>query len=751
MNQCAVENREAIEDFVDEALDSLQGLSERLESFRLSPGDSEQINAVFRAIHSMKGCAAFLDLDAIKSFAHSLENSLDEIRKGAVVLSEGLQQAIVEGFDVLEGLLQEAGNGNIIVVLDPQAGQLLERVKSLSQASARKQRSGDELVECVLELAALMCEHESQEARTWGGRLQQLVGDFAGGKSSVAADLPGGAGINASALKPADIVGVRCFCGDEEITDRMAAFVELFTAHAAGNYDKTVGGNFIKNTNEFAEWAEKTGKNGLAAVLSAGAADFQMIFDSPMDLDENLLSIIWDHVRPALKDIRWEIPVADGKIANGGNTSESKPAAETDNENAKSPAEPAGDKAAAKDSQASKGRFVRVREERLDEFLEHVSRLFITSELFKDVHARMADSGQLTTLVDELRQINNGLKVESAALQHGVVSLRRVSVAGLFSKFPRMARTLAAKLNKKINVHVSGEETEIDKTLAEDLDAPLTHLIRNVVDHGIETPEDRKHRGVDETGALWLSAEETKSHIRITVRDDGRGIDPVRLRAKAVEKGVLSQADADAMCDEESLQLIFHPGFSTAEKVSDVSGRGVGMDVVRTTLADHDGEVIVESQVGVGTTIRLEIPIRQTTLVIDGLMVTERGQQYVVPFEYVTEINDLDAANFSTAHGRPIVSVRQGTFDAVTLSEVLGINGAKSIDPAENIKRAGALLTSRQGAFCLLVDSIVGHRQVVVSGLKGIISGAEKTAGVAQLGGGRLALVLNVPEIIKSL
>lgn len=751
MNQCAVENREAIEDFVDEALDSLQGLSEQLESFRLSPGDAEPINAVFRAIHSMKGCAAFLDLDAIKSFAHSLENTLDEVRKGAVVLSEGLQQAIVEGFDVLEGLLNEAGGGNIIVKLDQPAVELLERVKSLAQNSARKKHPADELAACVMELAALMSEHESQEARSWGNRLQQLVGDFIGTSDGTA---PGqsenAAGAVASAASPADFVGVRCFCGDEEITARMAAFVELFTAHAAGNYDKSVGDNFIKNTNEFAEWAEKKGRNALAAALSAAAADFQMIFDSPMDLDENLLSIVWDHVRPTLKDIHFDKAAADvGSVAG-----DKRPAAaseEQKTENAKSPDEASADKSAANDSKAAKGRFVRVREERLDEFLEHVSRLFITSELFKDVHARMADSGELTSLVDELRQINNGLKVESAALQRGVVSLRRVAVAGLFSKFPRMARTLAAKLNKKINVRVSGEETEIDKTLAEDLDAPLTHLIRNVVDHGIESPEERQARGVDEAGTLWLTAEETKNRVRISVRDDGRGIDPSRLRSKAVEKGVLSQPDADAMPDADALQLIFHPGFSTAEKVSDVSGRGVGMDVVRTTLAEYGGEVIVESQVGAGTTIRLEIPIRQTTLVIDGLMVEECGQQYVVPFEYVKEINDLDAAVFNTAHGRPVVSVRQGTYDAITLSEVLGLNGGQFHNFAENGKRAGALLSSRQGTFCLLVDRIVGHRQVVVSGLKEIISGAEKTAGVAQLGGGRLALVLNVPEIIKSL
>ena len=494
----------------------------------------------------------------------------------------------------------------------------------------------------------------------------------------------------------------------------------------------------------------------MAESLSVAAADFQMIFDSPMDLDENLLSVIWDQLCPGLRGIRRDAASTGhgaGKHGAGKTEKNATPnasAATTDKDSATAAEKPA-EKTAANGNNAAKARFVRVREERLDEFLEHVSRLFITSELFKDVHVRMADSGQLGPLVDELRQINNALKVESAALQLGVVSLRRVSVSGLFAKFPRMARTLASKLGKKIAVRVCGEETEIDKTLAEDLDAPLTHLIRNVVDHAIETPEQRRGRGVDETGSLWLTAEESKNHVRITVRDDGRGMDPVWLRNKAVEKGAVSQAEAETISDAEALRLIFHPGFSTAEKVSDISGRGVGMDVVRTTLAEYNGEVHVDSEVGVGTTLRLEIPIRQATLVIDGLMVGEGSQEYVVPFEYIQEISDINIDDFSTAHGRPVVTVRQGTYDAITLSDVLGLENAMLEAPMEKTKRAAALLSCRQGTFCLLVDRIIGHRQVVVTGLNNVVSGAEKTAGVAQLGGGRLALVLNVPEIIKSL
>ncbi len=406
--------------------------------------------------------------------------------------------------------------------------------------------------------------------------------------------------------------------------------------------------------------------------------------------------------------------------------------------------------AAAAESSAAPGksRMVRIKEERLDEFLNHVSSLFITGELYKDLHARLSTAQQASPLIDEMRQINGALRAQSTALQQSVVALRRVSISGLLSKFPRMARGLAQQLGKKVDVHTSGEETEIDKTLAEDLDAPLTHMVRNVVDHAIEVPEDRQRRGLAEVGNLWLHAEQTRTHVRITIRDDGRGIDPARLRNKAVEKGLLSRTQADALSDAEAIDLIFHAGFSTAEKISDVSGRGVGMDVVRTTLREHSGDVTVQSQVNVGTTFRLDIPIRTAVLVIDGLMLSQSGQNFVVPFEHILEITEIDPADLKPVQGAQVACIRDKTYDAVTLAGVLELEAS---DPVPGGKLAAVLVGSKHGSLCLLVDRVFGHRQVVVNSINEILPGKEKITGVAQLGGGHLALVLSVPDIVKSL
>jgi two-component system chemotaxis sensor kinase CheA len=394
---------------------------------------------------------------------------------------------------------------------------------------------------------------------------------------------------------------------------------------------------------------------------------------------------------------------------------------------------------------------VRIKEERIDDFLQSVSRLFTTGELFKDVQARMGETGKIAPLVEELRQINNSFVVQSTALQRSVMELRRVSVAGLFSKFPQMARGLAAQLGKKIDVHLSGEDVEIDKSLVEDLDSPLTHMIRNVADHGIEPPADRRARGVAETGNLWLKAELTKTHVVITVRDDGRGIDPRVLRDKAVEKGIYSRAQADALSDADAIDLIFHAGFSTAKQISDVSGRGVGMDVVRTTLRGHNGDVLVNSQVGVGTTFRLEIPIRAAVLVIDGLLLRQNGEVFVLPFEYVREITELGADDLKPVQGSHVAVLRRGTFDAVSLGTILGLDGRVAAHAVRNGQRVtGVLVGCKHGEMCLLVDKILGHRQVVVNSIKELLPGVDRIAGVAQLGGGRLALVLSVDDLVDS-
>ena len=390
-------------------------------------------------------------------------------------------------------------------------------------------------------------------------------------------------------------------------------------------------------------------------------------------------------------------------------------------------------------------RYVRIKEAYLDRFLQDVSHLFITGELLRELESRIPESALGRNLAEELHRICQDLRLQLDALHRSAASLRRVSAGELFAPYPRMARSLAAQLNKKVRVLLEGEEVEIDRALARELESPLTHLVRNAVDHGIEPPAERAAKAADEIGTIRLSAQRTPHGIRISVADDGRGIDPARIRAKAVEKRLLSPQQAQALSDTEAIQWIFHPGFSTAEKVSEVSGRGVGMDVVRAVVDKHRGTVQVESQPGQGTKIHLTFPVRETVLVVDGLLVRENHHLLVLPMEQVRQILQIRPQLLATVQGRPVLRFRQRCYEVVWVTESLGWANHRT-DP---LRSGPAALVGPEGKeLCLRFDELLGHRQVVVHCLEEIFPTCTRAQGVALLGGGRLALVLNIPQIL---
>jgi two-component system chemotaxis sensor kinase CheA len=729
-------SRELLADFVDEALASLQDLASQLDQHRSQPQAPDAINAVFRSIHSIKGCAGFFGLTAVKVFAHALENTLDEVRKGKLTLTEDLQRAFLQGFDLLEGMLQEALDGAVRDKPNAHEQQLLDRIAAIISTVADTADPETLVLQEVLSLADEIAKAAIPQSRGWAERLRKLAhASSAISEDTAANDIDAEVESDQSKTrKPESFLNSRFVCDGEDVTPRLRAVLEMFLSKT---YEPAAGVAFETATDEFARWAQSSGRTSLHDALLAAVRDFKLIAASPIEIDAGILSAVWERLAPELTLFAAAFEPAPEATTPPPNATKNSTA------NSTTPPSAAGNDATAP---GAKARLVRVKEEKLDEFLEHVSSLFITGELFKDLHARMATTNQLSPLVEEMRQIHRALSQQSTSLQQSVVALRRVSVAGLFSKFPRMARGLAEQLQKKIDVHITGEEIEIDKTLVEDLDAPLTHMIRNVVDHGIETPDERLKRGVSEVGNLWLHAEQTRTHVRVIIRDDGRGIDPVRLRRKAIEKGLMPAAQVEALSDRQAVDLIFHAGFSTAEKLTDVSGRGVGMDVVRTKIREHGGEVIIESRVGVGTTVTLEIPIRNAVLVIDGLMLRQSGQDFVLPFEHILEITELSPEDLYPVQGANVARLRGSTYDAVPLATILSLApGNRGLEEPWQ----AVLVGCKEGSLCLLVDQVFGHRQVVVNHLQDVLPGQERLAGVAQLGGGRLALVLSVPDIIK--
>jgi two-component system, chemotaxis family, sensor kinase CheA len=391
--------------------------------------------------------------------------------------------------------------------------------------------------------------------------------------------------------------------------------------------------------------------------------------------------------------------------------------------------------------------FLSVGKQQLETLTSDVSNLFITHERLKGLYEQIAGSMRSTALDDELRRTNTTFSAQATALQKSVVSIRQVPVSQLFSQLRLVAQSAASEHGKQLIVHVSGEDLEIDRSLADDLQFPVTQLVHNACEHGIEAPTERRDRGVPEVGNLWLSCELIHGHIILTVKDDGRGINSRRLRDLSVEVGSLTRDQAAALSDDDAMALVFDAGISTAQQGLQSPERGAGLAEARARMGQHDGNIQVSSVATGGTAVRVELPQRNAIDVVHGLLLRQNDESFMVPFEFIQEIFELEDSQLSNILGQQAANIRGEVFAAVSLAELLQGVSRNSLAQKPN---QGILVSCRNGAVCLLVDEVVGQRKVILNRLDEILNGNPFVDGVAQLGGGELALVLNASELVSN-
>ncbi len=398
-------------------------------------------------------------------------------------------------------------------------------------------------------------------------------------------------------------------------------------------------------------------------------------------------------------------------------------------------AEPVKAKAAAPASKAETS--VRVDTSRLDEIMNMVGELVLARNRLSNLKESLANE-------DVSKAIAN-LDVVTADLQNAVMKTRMQPIKKVFGRFPRVVRDLARSLNKEVNLEMQGEETDLDKNLVEALADPLVHLVRNAVDHGIETPEEREAAGKPRQGTVVLAAEQEGDHILLSIDDDGKGMDADVLRQKAVEKGMMDADSAARLDDKECFNLIFAAGFSTKEEISDVSGRGVGMDVVKTRIGQLNGSVEIDSELGKGSRLTIRVPL--TLAIMPTLMVKLGEQPFALPLGSVSEIFDLDTERTSIVDGQLVVMVREKALPLFYLRDWLVTNGAESQEDTVNhvvVVHVG----SRKVGF--VVEQLVGQEEVVIKPLGAFLQGLAGFAGATITGDGRIALILDVPSLMKA-
>ncbi|MDA3860405.1 MAG: chemotaxis protein CheA [Melioribacteraceae bacterium] len=400
-------------------------------------------------------------------------------------------------------------------------------------------------------------------------------------------------------------------------------------------------------------------------------------------------------------------------------------------------------KVTAKPQKKSEDTNIRVDVERLDELLNIVSELVLGRNQLAQVNSEATLEYEGTKLSRDLAEATKQIDIMTNELQLVVMKTRMVKVGKVFNRFPRVVRDLSKEMEKNVNLVIKGEETELDKTLIEEINDPLVHLVRNSVDHGIESPEERIAKGKNPKGTLTLSATHEGNHVIISIEDDGKGINPEVSKNKAIEKGLITKEKAEDLSDTEIFNFIFAPGFSTAAVVTNVSGRGVGMDVVRTNVTKLRGIINIESKVDNGSKIIIKLPL--TLAIISGMVVRSREEMMVIPLSSVVEVLRVHTDEIYSVNNNPVIKVRDRVIPLVSIDKLLYNQTEENLD---KVFQFIVIVGVAEKVFGIKVDEMIGQKEVVIKSLGNYLGNIEGIAGSSIMGDGRVVMILDIAELL---
>lgn len=739
-------DEEILQDFLVEAGEILEQLSEQLVELESRPDDMNLLNAIFRGFHTVKGGAGFLQLNELVECCHIAENVFDILRKGERRVDAELMDVVLEALDAVNSMFGQVRERSEPT---PASPELLAALARLAEPAGAQP---EPVAEPVAVQAALEPEPEPEPVAApaasaassdiTDSEFEQLL-DALGDTPPAAAEASTGsdditddefealldqlhgkgqfAAPAASAPAPAAPAAAPAAPGGDDITD------DEFEALLDQLHGK---GQFAAPASPAAPVAAAP-----AAAPSTPAGDdiTDDEFESLLDELHGKGKFVAPAPAAAPAAVAAPAPAAAKPATQPAAAPSAKPAAKPEPAapRAAAPAPAAAEKAPASEAETT----VRVDTARLDEIMNMVGELVL-------VRNRLVRLG-LNSGDEAMSKAVSNLDVVTADLQTSVMKTRMQPIKKVFGRFPRLVRDLARNLKKEINLELVGEETDLDKNLVEALADPLVHLVRNAVDHGVETPEEREKAGKARAGRVVLSAEQEGDHILLSITDDGKGMDADILRAKAVEKGLLDKDAAERLNEFECYNLIFAPGFSTKTEISDVSGRGVGMDVVKTKISQLNGTVNVFSQKGQGSKIVIKVPL--TLAIMPTLMVMLENQAFAFPLVNVNEIFHLDLSRTNVVDGQEVVIVRDKALPLFYLKRWL----VPQAFMEEQREGHVVILTVGSQRIGFVVDQLVGQEEVVIKPLGKMLQGTPGMSGATITGDGRIALILDVPSMLK--
>ena len=469
-------------------------------------------------------------------------------------------------------------------------------------------------------------------------------------------------------------------------------------------------------------------------------AELSKLSDSEVEAEiERLLKVrkAEDQARRASKGIAPKSPEEIAPAASAAPAPAAKPAPSRERDaDKKVPA-------ASSSSAVAQEQTIRVEVKRLDHLMNLIGELVLGKNRLLKIYDDVEERYEGEKFLEELNQVVSSLSLVTTDIQLAVMKTRMLPIAKVFNKFPRMIRDLSRDLGKQIDLEISGEETELDKSIVEEIGDPLVHIIRNSCDHGIEDPETRKAMGKPEKGLVQLKAYNEGNHIVVEIVDDGKGLDADMLKSKSIEKGIITEREADAMSEKEAFGLIFKPGFSTAAKVTNVSGRGVGMDVVKTNIEKLNGIIDIESEVGKGTVMKLKIPL--TLAIIQSLLVGTQEEFYAIPLASVLETVRVPIDDIYTIDGKNVLRLRDEVLSLVRLSDVFGVE--KVFDGGDHTYVV--IIGVAEAKLGIIVDTLVGQEEIVIKSMGDYLQNIPGIAGATIRGDGRVTLIIDVGAMME--
>ncbi len=699
-------DREALIEFLDDSMDGLDSVANLLVQLETKTDDLVLVNSIFRPVHSIKGSAAFFGFGQIQKLAHELETILDMLRKQAVDVSPGLTEILLAGVDGLRAMFNRVRQDRPEIEDENALHELIDQIKTAVKKPALESESAVLWADLIAKMDSLMIRIDKKD--------RHLVTDLEAAISAMRALAP----------RPA------------------AAHVPTVASRLREKLDKPIEGRLSENESNqilvlLEELRECPGDAQARSDIQELVDAWHVVMNSPVKFDDLLREMIVNKLQNMTDRSAWIAPTQQ--------QSQTPSAVEKTTllqNKAPAPSEQPVESAA---NSATAAKTMRVSEEYIDAFLDHVGELLVVGDMFNHVERRLATLDLDNDLAVQFRRVNETFATLSGNLQKRIMHIRKVPVKNLFQKVPRLVRDIAVKNGKDIAVVLEGSEVEVDKSLTDLLDAPLTHMVRNAADHGIEPPDQRKAAGKNPKGKIRVSVEEAENFIVLTIQDDGKGLNREAIRAKAVSLGIIGPNTA--LRDEDIVEFIFHPGVSTAEKVTDVSGRGVGMDVVKRMIDENGGSIHVSNNPGQGCSFQLQLPKSVTTQIMSGFIVRVAGQPFVLPMEKVAEAAKVESELIRSIEGKGRCVVRHGNvLPLFNLADLLGLPSSTAHEDFALV----VTLTLRKKRVGLIIDDVLGVQQVVLRQIEGVALSADHVSGGALMGDGSIALVLDAEELCSN-